>query len=191
MSEQSPTLPPAAKASKPAPGSRKPQANKQPLDPAAQSGVAGAPAPQVKEPTEAEKAIKHQDLQAEVQRLNDLVADKDQKLSELAGDVKLRAEKVRELTDVIGERDEKIEELEKSLESAKAGTLATGELTVESLLGAAKKKLLAFQDGSLPCTENQNALKKIEDAEAWLNRRTSLRTAQKVEGTNKAHKYQQ
>jgi len=100
--------------------------------------------------------------------------------------IKTRAEEVKKLAADIEELKEANAALAAAADKAKAGTLEQSELTVEALLTAALGKLLKFNE-ELPCTENENAIRKIQDASDWLARRTSLRQAQGVEGTRKPH----
>lgn len=48
--------------------------------------------------------------------------------------------------------------------------------------------LQEHEAGLLPCIENREALRRLEAALDWLNRRTSLREEQGVEGTERAHR---
>jgi uncharacterized protein YoxC len=100
--------------------------------------------------------------------------------------IKTRAEEVKKLTADIASLKEQIEALTEAANKAKAGTLEQSELTVEALLTAAFDKLIKFNE-ELPCVENENAIRKVQDASDWLARRTSLRKAQNVEGTRKPH----
>ena len=99
---------------------------------------------------------------------------------------KTRAEEVKKLTKDIDELKEANAKLVEDANKAKAGTLQQSELTVEALLTAADKKLCDYNE-ILPCPENEQAIRKVQDAIQWLERRTSLRIAQNVKGTQKPH----
>lgn len=55
---------------------------------------------------------------------------------------------------------------------------------MEDLLQICRHRLKCFQDGEFACQENGMALQNIEDALAWLNKRTRDRQARGVEGTS-------
>lgn len=54
----------------------------------------------------------------------------------------------------------------------------------EDLLAIVIDRLRSFQSGEFACRENALALTKLEEATHWLNRRTTERKNQGVEGTN-------
>lgn len=56
-------------------------------------------------------------------------------------------------------------------------------LTNEVLLAILEDRLLGFQQGKFNCRENSLALTKVQEAQAWLQRRTNERIAAGVEGT--------
>ena len=58
---------------------------------------------------------------------------------------------------------------------------------VETVIGAAVSRLLWYQDtamGRFACPENAQAIAKLEEALAILNRRTARREAANIEGTH-------
>lgn len=57
-------------------------------------------------------------------------------------------------------------------------------LSNESLLAVVEDRLLGFQSGPFACDENAVALKKLQEAMMWLQKRTRDRMARGVEGTN-------
>ncbi len=57
-------------------------------------------------------------------------------------------------------------------------------ITQEILLEICADRLRSFQSGPFACRENAIALKKIEEAQMWLQKRTRDRMARNVEGTN-------
>lgn len=54
----------------------------------------------------------------------------------------------------------------------------------EALLAIIEDRLLGFQSGQFACQENAIALRKIQEAMMWLQKRTRDRVARGVEGTN-------
>jgi hypothetical protein len=66
----------------------------------------------------------------------------------------------------------------------KGGKVEAGPngITQEVLLEIVRHRLACFQAGPFACKENAAALKHVEDAIMWLNRRTSKRRARGVEG---------
>ncbi|MGH2551589.1 MAG: hypothetical protein ACRDHN_19560 [Thermomicrobiales bacterium] len=58
---------------------------------------------------------------------------------------------------------------------------------VEDVIDVLTEKLRSFQDGSLPCRENERALIALEEAGLWLLKRTVDREKQNVEGSYTPH----
>ncbi len=54
----------------------------------------------------------------------------------------------------------------------------------EDLIAIVIDRLCAFQMGEFACEENDMALRCLEEAMMWLNKRTADRVARGVEGTN-------
>ncbi len=54
----------------------------------------------------------------------------------------------------------------------------------EDLIAIVIDRLKGFQSGSFACTQNDEALKNLKAALAWLNQRTEERVRRGVEGTN-------
>lgn len=54
----------------------------------------------------------------------------------------------------------------------------------ESLLAIVEDRLLGFQSGPYACPENEIALRKLQEAMMWLQKRTRDRVARGVEGTS-------
>ena len=55
----------------------------------------------------------------------------------------------------------------------------------EALLAIVEDRLIGFQSGQFACSENANALTKIQEAMMWLQKRTMDRMKRGVEGTHK------
>jgi hypothetical protein len=55
---------------------------------------------------------------------------------------------------------------------------------MEDLLHICEHRLECFQAGAWACEENAEALKKIQEALMWLNKRTTGRQVRGVEGTS-------
>lgn len=55
----------------------------------------------------------------------------------------------------------------------------------EDLIAIVIDRLQSFQSSEFACRENGIALRKLEEAMMWLNKRTADRQARGVEGTNK------
>jgi hypothetical protein len=58
---------------------------------------------------------------------------------------------------------------------------------IEDVIEVLVERLRGFQSGDYRCRENALAITHLEDAQNWLNRRTSARTKQGVEGRNLVH----
>lgn len=52
----------------------------------------------------------------------------------------------------------------------------------DALLEIVRHRLACFQAGDFACKENESALRHVEDAIRWLNRRTAKRVRRGVEG---------
>lgn len=64
------------------------------------------------------------------------------------------------------------------------GEVGVNGVTHEALLAVLIDRMRAFQAGPYACTENDAALRALEDAQYWLLSRTRARMARGVEGTH-------
>jgi hypothetical protein len=64
--------------------------------------------------------------------------------------------------------------------------VGTNGCTVEDVIDTAVERLHEL-NGRLPCRENEMAVARLEEAKDWLLLRTTRRTVQGVEGTERSH----
>ena len=68
------------------------------------------------------------------------------------------------------------------------GEVGVNGCAIEDVLEVLMQRLAGFQNGPFRCEENQAALRCLWDAKGHLEARTRARQAQRVEGTNQAHR---